>query len=641
MKKKIKIILLAALFSSVNAYVPFNPKLTTKGLPEEFELFDETTKKKVTVQKGELSVGNKSYPGARKKDGSIQLQDKSNNYVNKQLKQLVDWDTDDKKKLLYRPWVFYDVMGMTEWKFQSILYNNKMGIEYFPILEAMKNNGEDSVKKSDFKAEIAAFPGREKLLGSKFEQESVKQLQSWWNNNKNKFNAKQPGSIFILDGYKIYEGDSNDYWNQLYKKKLVDSQTLKSGKKAALKYTDIRYQQENNPKSTFQIASNFNCLEGGMGKPDTKLESMQHSAVQGENATLSAMGGAIVRKYVIDPADRDLLSLTGIQTNISGRAQPFNPKNLSLNSLAEKVKVGVHQGVVVTSGYAQPYFQGEEDERSKYLFDNHIVSKGRDPLFVFNSYIPDAKIRINQIFTAALDLVHDPLLSDGGIKKYGAVAQKILDGMYEGTILATAKLMAEKAANNRLFLTLVGAGAFGNQISWILDALNTDLIKDVIARTGMEVIIVLYPDLRKDRGIDDKAKHESMTFGNKKLDEKGEKNSQQIQKWADLMNKDIAKDKDIKKSKEEEKEELEKEKKKQEEEKKKKLEQEKLKKDTEEKLKKQKEEEKKKKEEEKLKLEAEKKKQLELEKLKQEKENKVRLSHRSLSHLANALINME
>lgn len=277
-----------------------------------------------------------------------------------------------------------------------------------------------------------------------------------------------------------------------------------------------------------------------MGEESSRLEAMQHAPVQGENAVLSTMGGAIIRKYVYhEQKPINLLKNLeryDVQVNKNGRVQAFDPQNLEQAKNWEKdVEIGIHQNVMVTSGYADPYANANKDERSKYLVDNNIVAKNRSPLFVFNNYIrPDSSIRISQVFTAALDLQHEPLKNAG--YNYDLVAQRILHAMYAGALLAAAQLKTK-----RLFLTFVGTGAFGNKIAWVLNALNTDLIKEVIASTGMEVILVIYPDLRKGRGIDAPEKHESMMFGASDLDNKDKTvpNSLQIQLWADLMNKAI------------------------------------------------------------------------------------------------------
>src|SRR5262249_33624928 len=50
-------------------------------------------------------------------------------------------------------------------------------------------------------------------------------------------------------------------------------------------------------------------------------------------------------------------------------------------------------------------------------------------------------------------------------------ARLVLEAAYEAT-LCSAILNAEATGNAQVFLTLLGGGAFGNEIDWILDAIR-------------------------------------------------------------------------------------------------------------------------------------------------------------------------
>lgn len=53
-----------------------------------------------------------------------------------------------------------------------------------------------------------------------------------------------------------------------------------------------------------------------------------------------------------------------------------------------------------------------------------------------------------------------------------------------------ALLNYENTGNNRVFLTLVGGGAFGNHFSWIFDAIRKAF--DKFKETNLDVRIVSY-----------------------------------------------------------------------------------------------------------------------------------------------------
>ena len=77
-------------------------------------------------------------------------------------------------------------------------------------------------------------------------------------------------------------------------------------------------------------------------------------------------------------------------------------------------------------------------------------------------------------------------------------ARLILEATYEATLCA-ALLNASQTGNNRVFLTLVGGGEFGNATDWIVDSLQRalDLYKDA----ALDVAIVSYgssnPDIQQ------------------------------------------------------------------------------------------------------------------------------------------------
>ena len=65
----------------------------------------------------------------------------------------------------------------------------------------------------------------------------------------------------------------------------------------------------------------------------------------------------------------------------------------------------------------------------------------------------------------------------------------ILRATYEATFYAAFENY-RKTGNNRVYLTLVGGGVFGNNINWIIDAIERSLIK--FKNTPLDVSIVSY-----------------------------------------------------------------------------------------------------------------------------------------------------
>jgi hypothetical protein len=67
------------------------------------------------------------------------------------------------------------------------------------------------------------------------------------------------------------------------------------------------------------------------------------------------------------------------------------------------------------------------------------------------------------------------------------LARLILEAAYEATFSA-AVLNAEASGNHDLFLTLLGGGAFGNRLEWIMDAIERSI--DLFSLSGLKVSIV-------------------------------------------------------------------------------------------------------------------------------------------------------
>ena len=75
-------------------------------------------------------------------------------------------------------------------------------------------------------------------------------------------------------------------------------------------------------------------------------------------------------------------------------------------------------------------------------------------------------------------------------------AQVVLEATYEAT-LAAAVLNFEKTGNPKVFLTLVGGGAFGNARTWIFAAMKRAL--QMFEDVPLEVGIVSY--MRSNAGV--------------------------------------------------------------------------------------------------------------------------------------------
>lgn len=286
--------------------------------------------------------------------------------------------------------------------------------------------------------------------------------------------------------------------------------------------TDVRYLQADprNNYATFQLASTFfGPLEGGMilfenplGKSGNKMGMFQ-GAAQGEESSISAGGATINRKYLMPTKrisegkrfgyyylldhlrDREgnyrfpwgvFGHYANIDINATKNYYPaFIGEDLkAFNKDILNVGIGIHEGVVVTSGYGSFDVKPSADGNQQRL--NIVVdpSTGR--------VNPKETQIINQIFTSAYKLPKD------ANRNQKTFARMVLQAAYRGT-LSSGYYLAQKnhvRNNAKFFLTLVGGGAFYNDIAWIQEAIEQQ--KNPIKQYGLDVTLLYRPDVAKE-----------------------------------------------------------------------------------------------------------------------------------------------
>jgi hypothetical protein len=93
--------------------------------------------------------------------------------------------------------------------------------------------------------------------------------------------------------------------------------------------------------------------------------------------------------------------------------------------------------------------------------------------------------RVSQAYCSALPVAYtdiDPAL-------WAPFATLILEAAYEATLCA-ARLNLEQTGNPNVYLTLLGGGAFGNDLEWILQALRRAI--SLHENSGLNIQIVSY-----------------------------------------------------------------------------------------------------------------------------------------------------
>jgi hypothetical protein len=231
-----------------------------------------------------------------------------------------------------------------------------------------------------------------------------------------------------------------------------------------------------NEGALFQVASQFNLLEmiGPSVTPEMGVGRYEYDLTQGPACALACLAGTIYRNYFV-PFDggigqtqdrqidclRDVGTLHGAQARFvwemrNGYALPTAQSLQAINTglsqldpdcIRKALKVGVHAGTQVTTN--------------------------------------DAGRLVTQVYCSAMPVAYSDIDPD----LWEPLARLILEAAYEATLLAAVQ-NAAKTGNRRVFLTMLGGGAFGNRQDWIVDALLRAL--RLHGQSGLEVYLVSY-----------------------------------------------------------------------------------------------------------------------------------------------------
>ncbi len=225
-----------------------------------------------------------------------------------------------------------------------------------------------------------------------------------------------------------------------------------------------------------QVASQFNLLE--MPCPSTSPEQgiagYQHDHTQGPACAMACAAATVFRNYLVQ---------TGNQVGQTESNQ--------LNTLADLDRsIGI-PGIQMRNGYAilQP--------ETVLAIGQHIQALDVDPLDVLRQQLriglhSDTEVtiagvpngqRVSQALCSALPVAYHRSPS----RDWAPFASLVLEASYEATLLA-AVLNHRRTGNPRVYLTLVGGGAFGNETDWIISALRRAL--RLVRHHPLEVAIV-------------------------------------------------------------------------------------------------------------------------------------------------------
>lgn len=234
-----------------------------------------------------------------------------------------------------------------------------------------------------------------------------------------------------------------------------------------------------NAGSLIQVASQFNLLE--MASPSVTPEDgvgiYEYDHTQGPACAIAAGAGTVYRNYFVDVNGRAGQTAGNQIDCLSDLGKALGNSDNHLWEMKNGYALATKESLQEITNKLRQATEPEIDQLRRLVrigiqWDTEVT-------------IADSRHTLSQAFCSALPIAYSSISPT----RWSEFAKLILDATYEATLCAGI-LNYMKTGNNKVFLTLVGGGAFGNDISWIMDAIHRAL--KLYRHVGLDVIIVSY-----------------------------------------------------------------------------------------------------------------------------------------------------
>jgi len=242
------------------------------------------------------------------------------------------------------------------------------------------------------------------------------------------------------------------------------------------------HKSNSNKNALFQAASQFNLLEmvGPHVTPERGIDIYENDHTQGPSCAIACGAGTIYRNYYAPVNGKIGQSFNNQIDCLQDVGKIFNNEELHLWKMR--------------NGYALPNQEGLLKINSLLSFlDREMVKEKLKVGIQWNTEVTlvDTNQIVSQVYCSALPVAYSKIDSIYWEK----FARIILEATYEATLYA-GLINLEKTDCNKVFLTLVGGGAFGNDMDWIIESMEKSLFK--FKNTPLDVYIVSYKESSRD-----------------------------------------------------------------------------------------------------------------------------------------------
>jgi hypothetical protein len=236
---------------------------------------------------------------------------------------------------------------------------------------------------------------------------------------------------------------------------------------------------ESNADALFQVASQFNLLE--MVSPNVTPERgvgiYENDPTQGPACAIAAGAGTIYRNYFATVNGQTGQSTTSQIDCLADMGVALGNSKSRLWEMRNGYALASHSGLVEISNRLRAASESELDGLRELLRIGIQWST--------QVTLNDCKHTVSQAYCSALPVSYSRHSSN----LWTEFARLVLEASYEATI-CTAILNSIRNGNNRLFLTLLGGGAFGNETDWIIGAIERAL--NLYKYADLDIAIVSY-----------------------------------------------------------------------------------------------------------------------------------------------------
>ena len=216
-----------------------------------------------------------------------------------------------------------------------------------------------------------------------------------------------------------------------------------------------------NRGALFQVASQFNMLEmvGPDVTPEDGVAGYAYDRTQGPACAMAAGAATIYRNYLVpvagktgQTAERQLDGLSDLGDALAHR---LGSGRTTLWAMRNGYALPTRAALDAVAGHLSAVDEGTLDDlRGRLRLGLHQDVEVTDG--------PAPGPLVSQIFCSALPIAYTRL----PLETWAPFARLVLEAAYEGTLLAGV-LNAARGTSNRVLLTRLGGGAFGNADAWI------------------------------------------------------------------------------------------------------------------------------------------------------------------------------